>query len=183
MDYIKRLPGFRSGSPIRMVLATMGYLFLLLVVIGVLIPNDEKPDTSAAAPATATATAPSEPEPTPTPSGPVVSDSAINETVSLMTEYDGVEDAVIVINGSTITIDLHVRANMNSNTARDHLDSAVRFLASQSSLGNDGLNSPSNEYLGGLWDHYRLESGAWIDTETAIVRGVKETSDASIRWE
>lgn len=183
---IRKIPGFRSGSPVRMGLATLGYLFLLLVVTGMVInafsDDADDPDVVAAVAPTATLA----PEPTatvePEPSGPAISQAAIDEATAFMTEHTGVQDAIVAVYGDNVTLELNVDSDTSTDVARDHMDSFVRYFAAQVALEHDDLSGPSADSLGGIWQHYRLTASVWTIDGTSIMTGVLERGGGSIAW-
>lgn len=54
-SFIRRIPGFRSGTWWKMGLAVLGYGFIILLIIGMLVPG-ESPDSSTSTPTSSTST-------------------------------------------------------------------------------------------------------------------------------
>ena len=162
-----------------MALAAAGYLFVLLAVIG-LFMDTESDDTAALTLATVTPTTEAEPTMTPQPGRPAITQAAIDEAVAFITDDPLISDAAVTLDGGTINMALQVNAAMTSDAARDRLDSFVRYFATQ--MAGDGIDAPSGDSLGGIWEHYTLQATAGPDTETLIAGLMKPPGGVVIDW-
>ena len=189
MELIKKLPGLGDrGSGKRFLLASLLYISLLgctaLALLGTLVDSDDDQNDVAAETAVMTAS-PEPPSPTATPKAEslMITESHTDETVAFIEDEPLVRDAHISIDSDTVTIALQINHAATDEHARDVLDSAVRWLASQVAMSYDQIDPPSSDHLGGIWDHYTLQVGAGPDPETFYARGAKVPGSPHISWD
>lgn len=116
---------------------------------------------------------------------PVINENAKDFSYDIMLDYEMVQDAHIEVDeeDGTISLALIVGAATDEEYAKDLADSFARSLASGAGIyGENDIESPSNEYLGELYDHYDLIVGVATSTEEMIVQGAKVTGSPHITF-
>lgn len=115
---------------------------------------------------------------------PVLTDDIFQEVVDFMEEEEMVQDAHVGLyeDDTQIRIVLQVNHATNEEHAEDLADSAIRWLASQASQHPDNeLDTPSNEYLGELYDYYDLRVGVGTSADNFIYSAQKNTTHDNLR--
>lgn len=113
---------------------------------------------------------------------PEISPRAIENTVELLEEDSLVREVFIGVDGEQVVISLAINHAITDDAAKEKLDNAVRYLASQAASEHDSLSSPRGDHLGDLWDHYTLRVVAGTGPEDIRVIGVKAPRAAGITW-
>lgn len=113
---------------------------------------------------------------------PKISEGAISRTEDFIAEERLVKDAHIGVEGEEVQLALIVNAAITEEKAKETLNNAARFLATQVSMDHEQLSSPDAESLGGLWDHYDLQVMAGTSPDDVLVHGAKVTSAREITW-
>lgn len=113
---------------------------------------------------------------------PEVSGETISRTEAFIVDHDPVRDAYIEATDGEIRVSLIVGSAINEQTARDHLERAARFLASQAAMNHDRLSSPSGDSLGGLYEHHDLQVLASTQAGETVAHGAKVTGSRRITW-
>lgn len=171
-----------------MKLKILGGVVAALVVLGVIGVLVEDPEESEPA---SDETAEEEPQDTPETEEesdseegteqPNIPDQAIRVTEDFIMEEEMVNDAHIDVNDEVV-IALQIGQATSDEAAKEFLENTTRFLATQVAGDHDGIDGPSGDDLGELWDHYTLTVMAGPTADDVRVQGAKVPSSPRITW-
>lgn len=115
---------------------------------------------------------------------PEIPDEAKKIAVDQIKMETLVEDALVQVEGDKVILAIVVNAATNEETAKEYGDNFARMLSSMTDAYNEDvdLDSPTKDYIGGLWDYYDLQVGVGTGPDNFIVQGAKVTSAKKITW-
>lgn len=156
-------------------------LFILIIVIGMNAETTETTEEPEPEPVAVEPEPEPEPEPTPEPE-PEINDDHISIVTASANEELVVRDAYVGVEDDTVTIAVTVNAATTEDEAKRVLENAVRLIASMAAGDTEGLDGPSAETLGELWDYYTVHVMAGPNPDEVMVRGAKVPTSPQISW-
>lgn len=156
---------------------------LALLLLGCVTTNNDSPTSDAASPTPSpTADSADAANDASEPDRPAIGEAAIEQATAHLEQEAAVQDGHIAVNGDAVVIAAQTEASLDAANARRLLENTARFLASQVAADTDGLDGPTADHLGDLWDHYRLQVVAGSDPNDPTISGAKSTASPRITW-
>ncbi len=119
---------------------------------------------------------------------PEIPQNAIDMANDTIRAYDEVRDSFIKVDREEkkITLSIQVSPLMSVEQAKDMGENLARMLASYSRRSDEIERGPTRDYLGEIYDHYRLSIVVGSSSSHIIVWGVRAASSHAalkIRWQ
>lgn len=115
-------------------------------------------------------------------SRPEVTQAMVDHAVRVITGYDNVIDAAVVVDGGKLSLAIIVPHATTVDRARQLGDNFVRSLGSAASIHNKDLTGPAKDSYGSLFKSYDLKVTVATPNEKIIASAAKVKSSSVLTW-